>query len=274
LIPLAEKYPNEFTQFICSIKLVRTHTSVLGTAEIHSSKKRRNRDKWLIKTSTTKAAVDLWNEEILDEDVALFLPLTFLSNYIFLVIFVQICKEIDSVEIFDSPTGKTVLNYVWKTYGFKAHSLAFLKYMVFLTIFTFSIYSFDLVFVDKNADYVVVSWIMQIILLVVISIYVIQELLEINEHANCEVIINNKSIFINKIYFLLEHFQNLWNIVDLSIIVTSYIGVIVRFREKKDTQLSLCALSLASILTWFKILYFLRPFESSGQLGFLNTNVY
>jgi hypothetical protein len=172
------------------------------------------------------------------------------------------------VEIFNNEVGKTSLDYVWKTYGQKAHEFAAFEYILFLSIFTFNIYSFDLIFINKNAASFTIAWIIQIVVLIYVTIYLAQEVQEIRTINENEVINKvNDSIYKRTVHVLREHFKDLWNVVDIMIILLTYLGIIIRLFMKTDTRLSLISLASASILIWFKILYFLRPFLTSGPLG-------
>ena len=64
-----------------------------------------------------------------------------------------------------------------------------------------------------------------------------------------------------------DYITDFWNLVDVCVIVSAVIGVSVRLHENEDTPLSRPVLALASVLVWFKILYFMRPFQASGPLG-------
>jgi WD40 repeat protein len=86
--------------------------------------------------------------------------------------------------------------------------------------------------------------------------------------------IHDKSTTLKKITvttmirFFLEHFLlDLWNLVDLSITFTAGIGILLRFIMNDDVPFGRSLLAVGSILLWFKILYFLRPFSNSGPLG-------
>jgi hypothetical protein len=91
LIQLAEKYPYEFKQFICSIKLVKTHSTVLSKDILSFNIK--DKMKRIYKASRSKAASSLWSRETLEGEfdntrgqpvTSLFLPLMFSSDRIFL----------------------------------------------------------------------------------------------------------------------------------------------------------------------------------------------
>ncbi len=68
--------------------------------------------------------------------------------------------------------------------------------------------------------------------------------------------------------FILSHFIfDVWNFCDVVIILTGIIGLILRIIFAEDSPTGRVLLSLTSILMWFKVLYFMRPFSNSGPLG-------
>jgi hypothetical protein len=62
-------------------------------------------------------------------------------------------------------------------------------------------------------------------------------------------------------------FFNVWNAIDLGVVVFTTVGLIARMAVNGDSTTSRCSLALASIAVWFKFLYFLRSFSYSGPLG-------
>lgn len=66
---------------------------------------------------------------------------------------------------------------------------------------------------------------------------------------------------------VLEHMSNFWNLLDVLLIVFVTAGTILRCIYVRETNQSRCVLAVASVFTWFKMLYFMRPFEASGLLG-------
>jgi hypothetical protein len=73
------------------------------------------------------------------------------------------------------------------------------------------------------------------------------------------------------IYKVLGHFLlDLWNLLDLTIILLGGTGIALRFAYQEDITVGRCFLAICSVLMYFKILYFLRPFSNSGPLGKLS----
>jgi WD40 repeat protein len=66
----------------------------------------------------------------------------------------------------------------------------------------------------------------------------------------------------------IEHFLlDLWNLVDVFIMVCGSVGIILRFIFDDDIRVGRGFLAICSIMMWFKVLYFMRPFSNSGPLG-------
>ncbi len=67
--------------------------------------------------------------------------------------------------------------------------------------------------------------------------------------------------------FVVSHFIfDIWNMVDMIVIITGIVGLSLRLAFAQDTPTGRVFLSITSILMWFKLLYFMRPFSSSGPL--------
>lgn len=68
--------------------------------------------------------------------------------------------------------------------------------------------------------------------------------------------------------FLFSHFLlDLWNAIDLAVVCTGIAGLMMRLILRRDAPTGRCLLAATSVLMWFKVLYFLRPFSTSGPLG-------
>lgn len=65
----------------------------------------------------------------------------------------------------------------------------------------------------------------------------------------------------------LSFFYDIWNLIDDSIIFFGLVGTSSRLNRGYETDTSRCFLAIASVAIWIQILYYLRPFESSGHLG-------
>ena len=62
------------------------------------------------------------------------------------------------------------------------------------------------------------------------------------------------------------YFSNVWNFNDTVIVLCSTSGNVLRLVEWEETEVSRVLLSLSIICVYFKILFYLRAFETSGPL--------
>ena len=69
------------------------------------------------------------------------------------------------------------------------------------------------------------------------------------------------------LFMTIRHFSGFWNLVDLSVLSIVIIGTITRIWNNGETNSSRCILSVGSVLVWFKVLNFMRPFKHSGPLS-------
>ena len=66
---------------------------------------------------------------------------------------------------------------------------------------------------------------------------------------------------------VMRHFSGFWNLVDLAVIGIVTAGTVVRILHRQETDSSRCILSVGSVVVWFKVLNFMRPFKRSGPLS-------
>jgi hypothetical protein len=69
------------------------------------------------------------------------------------------------------------------------------------------------------------------------------------------------------IHLVVAHFAGFWNLVDLAVMGVVAAGTIVRIANGHETDSSRCILSVGSVVVWFKVLNFMRPFKHSGPLS-------
>jgi hypothetical protein len=67
---------------------------------------------------------------------------------------------------------------------------------------------------------------------------------------------------------LFDHvFGDMWNTMDAISFAGAFVGIIIRLSYMTDTDVSRSILAVSSVFVWFKVLYFLRAFSSSGPLS-------
>jgi hypothetical protein len=166
---------------------------------------------------------------------------------------VKVSKELRSVDIFNSDIADIVLRYSWRKFGMRVHNTLFCTYVIYLAVFVTAVYSFDHLLQTFAGS--VVAWLLQAAVLA-FQIYFIR--------GEYKQYISNGRVFL-RIWILMG--EDYWNNVDINVITFTTAGMLVRICAGKETVLSRCLLAFASILSWQKVLYFLRPYKLSGPLG-------
>eukprot|EP01038_Epipyxis_sp_PR26KG_P005462 gene5462-7563_t len=286
LLVLAEKYPAEFSRLIRSLQLVRSRYTSDEEEQSPMFLRIHNTNRLLIRDCNDKAALNIWSEEkelsLLQDSksdgraqpvTALYLPLKDAAHPEVFSLFVQVSKELNTVDMFDSDVVKTALNFVWLKYGLDSHTLSTVIHLLYLLLFGFTIYSNDgrnstsLSFaIINNRDYFQLG--LQCLVLLSVLYFTIEELRQM--HANEKMVVINKKkykFFVRIFIRIYKHLTEFWSIVDVCIILTAAVGMIQRLAyPSSEWAIGKCILAVSSILVWFKILYFMRPFESSGPL--------
>jgi hypothetical protein len=177
-----------------------------------------------------------------------------------------------SVEVFNGDVGIIVLQYLWKKYAKRSHIRSTFHYLLYIFLFTWSVYSYSFLRRDYGKKGINAALFTQCATLLFTLYYFVQEAVQIwNESKDNSVMAlkfggkNTKLAFLRDLY---NHFRNdIWNFNDLMIVLLVSSGTILRLIFVDDTNKSRCCLAAASICVYFKILYFMRPFAVSGPLG-------
>ncbi len=173
------------------------------------------------------------------------------NAYRYLKKFVDVSNQLDDVSIFDSEIGIVFLRYFWHIRGRGTHMLAFFKYILFSIIFLVVIYSYE----ENYHRYPAISALSGICI-GGFAWYGYEEFSQMRKMLGAFTVHN-----------LITHIADLWNAVDLVIVVNGIIGLVLRLAYDRDTPTGRSCLAVTSVFMWFKILYFLRPFSSTGPLG-------
>jgi WD40 repeat protein len=174
----------------------------------------------------------------------------------YLKLFVQVSNQLDNVKIFESEIGLVMLNYFWHIRGRRVHVLAFIKYLLFLMIFLVTMYNYQ-----PNYDNYPGLIFLACFCIVGFIWYGYEEYVQLKDMADIKRVTQLKWLHLAK------HFIDLWNLVDLTIVLTGITGLVLRLAYTRDTPTGRSFMAVASVFMWFKILYFLRPFATSGPLG-------
>ena len=258
LVLLAKKFPIEFSEFICSLRIRPAHKSVypsdyrldLGDSGIQ------------IATCGMLNHASLWNDLIeKNKDGRLgdnkqpftifYVPLLRVTDVRLLRAFVETSITLQSVDIMNSDVGEIALRQLWRSAGKNIHLNSLYIYIVYILVYVFNVYTFDY-FMHYNRSSYVVGWISQVLVLMFASYYVYREWAQAH---GCRQTYFNRFV------------GSVWSSIAGMSLVAVLIGSIWRLIECKDTKGSRSVLAIASILIWFNLLYFFKAFASSGPLG-------
>jgi hypothetical protein len=193
-------------------------------------------------TTRAKVAVE---ETIASSDRAYFyLPISNAAHMEMLHAYTCVCKELDSVDIFNSEVGQLALSYAWRRFGLKAHLLKMAVYFFYVILSTVALLAFEELLDTKRhgAAYALVT------LQLAIDAYFIKE--EVQQFGVSP----------------LEYFSDFWNVLDFIVIFTNITANVLRLVYLDDNMVIDVLLSVSSIVAYFNILYYLRAFEATGPL--------
>ena len=225
---------------------------------------------------------------------SLMIPLKNAATIEMLECFVEVSDLLDNVEIFASPIGSTALKYYWDEHGKTLHLQEMIKYIICLIMFMFCLYSYQFYFQNVNhIIFTIGTNIIDVFMIIIFLYYLYSEITQclVKYKRVCKKIKSQQ--FLKNTYnillycfipdekggeqndgyirvgaFLISQFiMDIWNAIDVSIILSGITGLVMRIVANKDSPSSRIALSITSILMWFKLLYYMRPFSASGQLG-------
>jgi WD40 repeat protein len=193
-----------------------------------------------------------------------------------LELFVKVSNQLDDVDIFNSEISIISFRYFWDSHAKFYHIKAFVRYLILLFFYSTIYILFQLNQLEtierNNQDHQqyhskenqfsynsasqshIILRILNIIVFLYFLYYLYEESLQIRHYH------------IQTIKTFLLHLLDLWNFVDFLIVCTGIPGLLLRIFYNYDTMEGRCILSITSVLIWFKILYFLRPFSNSGPL--------
>jgi hypothetical protein len=209
---------------------------------------------------------------------SLMLPMMNTGSIETLALFVQVCDQLDSVELFDCPMGTYSLAYFWNMHGRETHLEGLFRYLAAGSIFILSLFApmFKQYSSVTTSGYHVGIGVLNAVVIALFAYYLYDEFgqcrAKFSQMEESSQRITQKKQKQQKTRnfggFVLNHFLgNLWNAIDLAIVVTGIAGLISRFVHLKDTEAGRVLFAITSVLVWIKVLYFMRPFATSGPLG-------
>jgi hypothetical protein len=254
LLRLSVRYPAVFADFICSLKLPLADKCV---NTMHLSYDIPDGQQ-LIHCCSPWESIKLF-DRILPPEMGhngqpvtvLFLPLRGCIGMDMLEAFVNVSNELGNEDIFNSEIANIVLRYSWRKFGMRVHNTLFCTYVIYLAVVVIAVYSFDQQL--KSFGGSIVAWLFQAAVLA-FQIYFIRE-----EYIQFS-ITSDSSLFAHVL-------DDIWNQLDIAITFTTILGILFRIGYRCETASSRCILAVASVIGWFKLLNYLRPYRVSGPLG-------
>lgn len=172
--------------------------------------------------------------------------------------------EEDNYEFFDSECCKILIDYCMNKFGDQYHFNQMKIYFLFLLLFNFE--SFFNIDFSRNSIYYASLVLCGCLYYTYEIFHQIQfRLRKISNDSMINVIIHNPQLIVYKV--LLKHYDNVWNILNVIIIVVTSFGSIGLIISPNNFEYHQSLLSIASIFINFKILYFFRSNSHSGPLG-------
>lgn len=258
LLMLAHQHPSEFSRLICSITLVPLEINELQDGVYFLDVGGKDEDMELMLRDSSDPATSANpsaaarvarakdnDDSCHDEFTFLSLPIKNLCHISLMKAYVATCETTDDAGIFDSDVGILTLAYCWRLYGRSYHINSMKVYLFYAALSSLTLFSF------KGTRHHEVWQYVPVVLMAV------QLILSLNMFR-----LELRQLYEEKI----AYFNNVWNLNDFIVILGSTCGNTLRliYWEERDTSRVL--LSLSIICVYFKVLFFLRAFETSGPL--------
>jgi hypothetical protein len=198
-----------------------------------------------------------------------------------------LCRRSEkSLDVFGLPTVKVLLLHHWETHGKRVHLQLTAMHGFFVISFSLYAYLFPQLVVG-NANQVAAAIFLQVLVIWNLAWIIFQEIYAIRDVLfvglvypiydagsyllACSCIgfcmVLPRSCLFPFRYIGFNYFKDYWNIVDFGYILCGVIGISLRTIHWGETDTSACYLAVASIFVWLKLLYYMRPFRSSGPLS-------
>lgn len=179
------------------------------------------------------------------------LPLAHAIDVNLLKALVHVSLTVDDAALFDTPAIGLIVLSNWLAYGRTHHLAQMALFLVLLACATVTNYTFHIWALADSPQYQVV-WFLLAVQFVINSVFVVIE----GVHA--------RNAFQDGKF--ISFFLDLQNFIDWTTYATLYAGLILRFAEQEETAQTAAIIATNTILLWLKMLYFLRPFKSTGPL--------
>eukprot|EP01038_Epipyxis_sp_PR26KG_P004171 gene4171-5938_t len=146
LTRLAEVYPSEFVKFICCIKLIKSHKSVKSDIIVTYIIKSEYRS--LVLACTSPNDVKIWGRKEENDNkgqpvISMYLPVKDAASIRMLRVYQIVSDELEDVDIFNSDLGLYSYRFIWEKHILDVHWKSIRDYVIFLTLFTSSVLTYN-----------------------------------------------------------------------------------------------------------------------------------
>ena len=265
LVELSKSYPNEFHNFILGLKTIPAHPCVSVNCEravlppssclVEGVNDFAEAKELWIRKLDSKFYIQQQNRKFKNEKkrilltapvVATFVPINYAATKEILTCLVKTSITMNNASLFESDIGRFAVQFAWESFGRRLHVRSMIEYFVYLGIFSTSCFLFSSLLHSDSYHYVRLAWAIQATVLLGVLYLFALELFQARGH-----------------WYV--HFLDVWNLIDVISHATVMTGTLLRVVYLEDTAASRCILSVASLLAWLKVLYFLRGFEGTGH---------
>jgi Ion transport protein len=183
----------------------------------------------------------------------LVLPLKGFHTSKVLQMFVDVAAVQRSTEMFQSNVVSAVIDLHWDMYCKKAHMYSLVLYLMLLTLFVLLTAYFQDMVQSTDHSIVTTAWMLQCIKCAIVLYLVSQEIVE--------------AVAVKASKWLLDF----WNVLDITAYTLTLIAVLKQATAADTTHPALNTTAniinaTAAVLLWFKLLHFMRPYQSTGPL--------
>ncbi|KAG5189053.1 Ion transport protein-domain-containing protein, partial [Tribonema minus] len=159
---------------------------------------------------------------------------------------------LNSPALFDTASMAAAVEVHWQLYGRSGHIRSLGLYILLISDFVVCTIWFHALSFGTLAERIT-AWALQAIKLVLALWFLRKELRQLQSQGGP---LKEQ---------IQEYFTDPWNLLDLSAYALLFIGVAAQVSTRKSL-LADCTNSIVALLLWFKLLYFMRPFRSTGPL--------
>lgn len=267
---LAKDHPSLFITFISNIKLVKTSEilnksypkmTIYGKSRqvVASSQQTCRSDMWkhvvdgFMKMRRGQIFLNLFRQPIKEYNegqqvTSKYLPLVNAASRQMLNAYVDISINEKNVGIFDSDVGRVILKYLWKRHAYISHVQQFMLYLLFVALYSYSIYRFLFLLNYYGPSGRAMAWVVEALLLAFTVFYLLQQFYQVYsefkdirnfQKKNGIDKANDNTLFLFHGGFwstVRDHFlSDIWNVNNLLICVLVITGTIIRITDNTHT---------------------------------------